>query len=160
MSKRRTISKLWLILFSLLLGACGGEEYYSTPQKTLERYLDSRMMANREEYESCLNAFRKEDREWLEQNYMRLCTEFYGPDCPGEGIATLAAVWADAFEPQGPRAAEVESAEIDQETGTAFLVVDGKRIEFIKKRGNWKIKGFFGVAEKLKEKYPDLSNPA
>ena len=154
--KKQFISVLFLIVFS---AGCG-EEYYSTPQKTLQRYIDNRMMANREQYESCLNAFRKEDRAWMEKNYMKLCSALYGQECPGEGVASLAAVWSDQFEPAGPKKAEADSAQIDEHAGKAVLVVNGQEIEFVKKRGNWKIKGFFGVIPKLKAKYPQIDNAA
>jgi hypothetical protein len=159
--KRMRYFKVLISFLVVLVFTAGcGEEYYSTPQKTLQRYIDNRMMANREQYESCLNAFRKEDREWMEKNYMKLCSALYGPECPGESVASLAAVWQDQFEPQGPKKAEPDSIKIDEGSGEATLVVDGKTIEFVKKRGNWKIKGFFGVVPKLKEKYPQIDNAA
>jgi len=150
---------LGIALLVVFVTGCG-EEYYSTPEKTLQRYVDNRMMMNREEYESCLNAFTKEDREWLEKNYMKLCVSLYGVDCPGEGIPTVVTVWTDVFEPAGPTTSQVESQVVDESSGTAVVVVDGQEVRFIKKRGNWKIKGFFGVPEELKRKYPEIDERA
>jgi len=154
------VSHKWFLMtaaFALFTGGCG-EEYYSTPEKTLERYVKNRTMFNREQYESCLNAFRREDREWFENHYMKLCTALYGRDCPGESIATEVTVWTDVFEPAGPASVDVESAEIDEAKGTAVLVVDGQEVVFIKSRGNWKISGFFGVVEELERKYPQIKD--
>src|SRR3990172_6641664 len=150
---------IWVFFLIAFTAGCG-EDYYSSPQKTLQRYVDNRMMANREQYESTLNAFRKEDREWMEKNYMKLCAAFYQQECPGEGVATLAAVWMDAFEPAGPKKTDAESSRLDEGKGEAVLVIDGQEIQFGKKRGNWKIKGFVGVVQKLKEKYPQLDDAA
>lgn len=150
---------LGMISLFILLSGCG-EEYYSTPEKTLQRYVDNRMMMNREEYESCLNAFTKEDREWLEKNYMTLCVSLYGVDCPGEGLPTVVTIWTDVFEPAGPSTTLVESKSMDENAGTAVIVVDGKEIRFIKSRGNWKIQGLFGVPEELKRKYPEINDRA
>lgn len=147
-----------VVLLAGLFSGCG-EEYYSTPQKTLTRYVDNRMMMSREQYEACLNAFTKEDRQWFEKHYTGLCRSLYAQDCPGEGLPSAVTVWTDVFEPAGPRSAEVESAEIDAHAGTARLVVNGKAIEFIKQQGNWKIHGFFGEREVLEKKYPQILDP-
>jgi len=156
------VSHKWLLITASLaffVAGCG-EEYYSTPEKTLEHYVRNRTMRTREQYESCLNAFRREDREWFEKHYMKLCTAMYGRDCPGESLATEVTVWTDAFEPAGPASSTVESSEIDDKNGTAVLVVEGQEVEFVKSNGNWKINGFFGVVEKLEEKYPQIQDPA
>ena len=150
------LSQISFVFIFLLIG-CGGEEYYSTPQKTLQQYVDNRSMSTREQYEATLNAFRKQDRKWWDEHYLRMCTIFLGKDCPGAGIATEVAVFSDRFEPFGPKTTEVESANIAESEETATLVVQGKEIPFIKERGNWKIKGFFGIPEKLAEQYPELA---
>ena len=151
---KRLLQIIGLLSILALMGC--GEEYYSTPQKTLARYINSRMMMNREEYESCLNAFRKEDREWFEKHYMKLCVALYAQDCPGESLSTEVTVWTDVFEPYGPNKLNIESAQVDEKAGKAVLIVDGKQIAFVKNRGNWKIEGFFGARERLEEKYPQV----
>lgn len=146
-----------LFLLILLLGFYGcGEEYYATPEKTLQMYVENRMMGNRQELEACLNSFTSEDREWFEKQYMNICVAAYGRDCPGEGLSTETTVWTDMFEPAGPKSTQVDSSQIDSDT--AVLVVGGKEIHFIKKRGNWKMQGLFGVPEKLAERYPQLKS--
>lgn len=156
--KKRIRFLAWVAVTALAFSLFGcGEEYYSTPDKTLKRYVDNRMMVDRYQYESCLNAFRKEDREWYEANYIHICRAVYGKDCPGEGLPTQTTVWTDLFEPAGPTTHEVAESEIDEDAGTAVLVVEGQEIEFVKQRGNWKIKGFFGVPEDVVSKHPKLA---
>lgn len=150
--QQRLIPFLILTVFFL---SCG-EEYYATPEKTLQNYVKNRMMASRAENESCLNSFTEEDQEWWRTHYVKLCYALYGQDCPGESISTEATVWTDKFEPAGPNKAEVESSEIDEKAGTAWLTVDGQDIEFVKERGNWKMKGMFGVPEEMASKYPQI----
>lgn len=145
-----------LIVLAGFLGC--GEEYYATPEKTLQKYVENRMMGNRQELEACLNSFTQEDRDWYEKYYMNICSAAYGRDCPGEGVSTETTVWTDMFEPAGPKAAEVDSSQIDDQNGTAVLVVKGQEIHFVKKRGNWKITGLFGVPEALAERYPQLKS--
>ena len=151
----RAIHDYCIVALLLVLGGCG-EEYYATPEKTLNRYVENRMMGTRQEYEATLNSFTKEDREWFEAHYMDICVAAYERDCPGVGIGTETAVWTDFFEPAGPRSTAVESSEIDEANDTAVLTVAGKKFEFVKKNGNWKINGFFGVPEQLAEKYSQL----
>jgi hypothetical protein len=141
-----------ILLFSM---GCG-EEYFATPEKTLENYVKNRMMGSRQEREAALNSFTQADQDWWDANYMKMCTAFYGLDCPGEGISTEATIWTDKFEPSGPNVTTVESSEIDEEKGTAWLTVQGQDIEFIKEKGNWKMVGFFGVTDELKKEYPQL----
>jgi hypothetical protein len=140
-----------------ILAGCG-EEYYATPELTLQKYVENRMMGNRQELEACLNSFTQQDREWYEKNYVKICVAAYGRDCPGEGLSTETTVWTDMFEPAGPKTAEVDSSVIDEDNDTATLVVGGVEYYFVKKRGNWKIDGLFGVPEKLAEKYPELKS--
>lgn len=143
------IAKVLALLF--LLSGCG-EEYYATPEKTLGRYVNARTMGRREDYEACLNSFRAEDRKWWDENWSKICVSTLGRDCPGDGIAAEAAVWENTFAPAGPEVTDVESSKIDGDQ--AVLVVQGQEIDFVKERGNWKMKGFWGVPEELQEKYP------
>lgn len=154
---KNAVRCIWVLVLLFTFAGCG-EEYYSTPEKTLQRYVDNRMMGNREEYESCLNAFTDENRKWFEDNYLAICRAAYGRDYPGEGISTETTVWTDMFEPAGPNSIKVESSDVDESAGTAVLVVDGQEIDFVKVHGNWKINGFFGVPEDLGERYPGLRN--
>jgi hypothetical protein len=133
-----------------------GEEYYATPEKTLANYVKNRMMGSRAENEACLNSFTEADQQWWSSHYVKLCYALYGQDCPGESVSTEATVWTDKFEPAGPNKTEVESSEIDEKAGTAWLTVDGQDIEFVKERGNWKMKGMFGVPEEMEKKYPQI----
>lgn len=142
-------------LIVIFLFGCS-EPYYATPELTLQKYVENRMMGSRAEYESCLNSFRKQDRKWWDNNWMTLCTKWYGKDCPGPGIPSEAAVWTDRFEPAGPNTTTIDSSEIDEENGVATLVVQGQEIEFVKERGNWKMRGFFGLQEELASQYPEI----
>ncbi len=145
------------VVVAILLFSMGcGEDYFSTPQKTLENYVKNRMMGSREEYEATLNSFRKADRAWWDANYMKMCTAFYGLDCPGEGLSTETTIWTDKFEPAGPNSTTVDSSEIDEAKGSALLTIQGQEIEFIKENGNWKMVGFFGVPDELAQEYPKL----
>lgn len=141
-----------ILVFSM---GCG-EEYFSTPEKTLQHYVKNRMMGNRQEYEAVLNSFTKADREWWDDHYLKLCTAMYGKDCPGQGLPSETTIWTDKFEPAGPQTDEVESSEIDEDKGTAWLTVDGQDIEFKKERGNWKMVGMFGMPEELETQYPQI----
>lgn len=141
-----------LVFATLLILSCG-EEYYSTPQKTLAHYVENRMMGSSAEEQACLNAFKKADKEWYESHYEALCWAAYGRDCPGPGVTSEATVWVDMFEPAGPKTTDVDSADVKEKTAT--LVVQGKEIHFIKERGNWKIDGLFGI-DTVKEKYPQV----
>lgn len=152
---KTSVAYAFCLSLVFILCSCG-EEYFSTPEKTLQHYVKNRMMQNRQEYEATLNSFTREDREWWDANYLKMCSALYGKDCPGEGISTETTIWTDEFEPAGPAVDEVESSEVDEANGSAWLTVDGQDIEFVKERGNWKMKGLFGVPEDLKKKYPEL----
>ena len=150
-------SRVFSVAVAILLFSMGcGEDYFATPEKTLQNYVKNRMMGSRQENEAVLNSFTKADKDWWNANYMKMCSAFYGLDCPGEGISTESTIWTDKFEPAGPNSATVENSEIDDQKGTAWLTVQGQDIEFVKERGNWKMVGFFGVPEEIKEKYPQL----
>lgn len=150
---KRILTIIVAIVGTFLVSGCG-EEYYATPEKTLEKYVTNRYMASRQEYEAAMNSFRKIDRQWWDDNYLNICIALYQQDCPGPGISTESTVWGDRFEPAGPSTTEVEKSDIGKDTAT--LIVQGKKIEFVKERGNWKIKGFFGVPEQLKSQFPKL----
>ncbi|MCI0612068.1 hypothetical protein L0244_03675 [bacterium] len=140
----------------VLISVGCGEEYFSTPEKTLQHYVKNRMMGSRQEYEAVLNSFTRDDRSWWDDHYMKLCTAMYGKDCPGEGLSTETTIWTDKFEPAGPQSDEIEKSEIDDDQGTATLTVQGQDIEFVKERGNWKIVGLFGMKEELESQYPQI----
>jgi hypothetical protein len=140
----------------VLISVGCGEEYFSTPEKTLQHYVKNRMMGNRQEYEAVLNSFTRDDRSWWDDHYMKLCNAMYGKDCPGEGLSTETTIWTDKFEPAGPQSDEIEKSEIDENKGTATLTVQGQDIEFVKERGNWKIVGMFGMREELEAQYPQI----
>lgn len=146
-----------LLCVTIVVAGCG-ESYYATPEKTLQVYVENRMMGSRQELEACLNSLTKEDREWFESHYMDICVAAYERDCPGEGISTETTVWTDFFEPAGPNAVQIDSSEVDDTNGTATLVVNGKEIHFVKVKGNWKIEGLFGVPSQLAERYPRLKS--
>jgi hypothetical protein len=152
---KQKIQLISILAAMAFLFACG-EEYYSTPQKTLEHYVKNRMMGSRQENEACLHSFTQADQDWWRSHYVKLCYALYGQDCPGESISTEATVWTDKFEPAGPGKPEVQSTEIDEKAGTAWLTVDGQDIEFVKEKGNWKMKGMFGVPEEMEQKYPQI----
>jgi hypothetical protein len=150
-------SKLFFGAAIFVLFALGcGEEYFSTPEKTLKHYIKNRMMGSRQEYEAVLNSFTRDDRSWWDDHYMKLCTAMYAKDCPGEGLSTETTIWTDKFEPAGPQIDEIESSEIDEDKGTAVLTVQGQDIEFKKERGNWKMVGMFGMIEELEAQYPQI----
>ena len=150
----RLMKMTWLLLFFWL--GCGGEEYYSSPKKTLERYVNNRALNSREKYFATMNTFRKEDQEWWDEHYLKIC-KVLDRDCTGPSIPTQIAVFKERFEPAGPKTTEVESENINEDDGTATLVVQGMEIPFVKERGNWKIKGFFGVPKMLAQQYPELA---
>jgi hypothetical protein len=140
----------------LLISVGCGEEYFSTPEKTLQHYVRNRMMGSRQEYEAVLNSFTHDDRTWWDDHYLKLCTALYEKDCPGQGLPTETSIWTDKFEPAGPSTDEVEKSEIDEDKGTALLTVQGQEIEFKKERGNWKMVGMFGMQEELEQQYPQI----
>jgi hypothetical protein len=140
----------------LLISVGCGEEYFSTPEKTLEHYVKNRMMGSRQEYEAVLNSFTRDDRTWWDDHYLKLCTALYAKDCPGQGLPTETTIWVDKFEPAGPRTDQVEKSEVDEDKGTATLTVEGQEIEFVKERGNWKMVGMFGMQDELEDQYPQI----
>jgi hypothetical protein len=149
----RTVWMIVLVgaLVSIFPGC--GEEYYATPEKTLNMYVNNRGMGSRQQYEACLHSFSKADQEWFEQHYKSICRSAYGRDCPSDYFAEQTTVWVDFFEPAGPNKTTIDSSNIDENAGTATLVVDGQEIDFVKEGGNWKIDGMFGMQEELEQKY-------
>ncbi len=148
---------LGILCLGLMMPGCG-QEFYSTPQKTLERYVLYRHMGTVAQIENCLDCFTKETREWWSQHYLDACHAKYGAfsSLCGETKIDQANIWGGLIEEWGPKSSEVESSEIDENDGTAVLRVQGKDIYFIREGKNWKIDGFFGADEALEEQYPQL----
>ena len=147
----------WSICVALLFAACG-EEHFSTPEKTLQRYVANKSMRTHGEIQKCLNCFRKADKKWWEDKYVQICQAKFGTFhslCQATKVGE-SNIWSAVMEPEGPTTAEVDSTEINEQDGTAVLEADGMEVYFVKEGGNWKIDGFFGVDEELKEQYPDL----
>ena len=65
-------------------------------------------------------------------------------------------IWSALIEPAGPSTAQVDSSNINETDGSAVLVVQGKKIYFLREGGNWKIDGLFGADDELKANYPQL----
>ena len=151
--------KRFLIAACLLFFiACEGEEYYKTPELTLERYVQNRKMTSAMQIEATLNCFPREDKKWWDDKNLRICELKYGKfnQMCGESATNKSAIWNDLFEPLGPKSTDVTSSEVDEKEGLATLVVDGQEVYFIKEHNNWKLDGFFGVKEQLIETYPEL----
>lgn len=142
----------------LFLIACEGEEYYKTPELTLERYVQNRKMTSAMQIEATLNCFPRADKEWWEKKNLRICELKYGKfnQMCGESATNKSAIWNDLFEPFGPRSTNVTSSDVDDKEGLATLVVDANEVYFVKEHNNWKLDGFFGVKEQLIEEYPEL----
>lgn len=149
----------WLVVFAILgLLACG-EEYYSAPEKTLARYIENKTVGSALEVSATLNCFSKKDQEWWSSHYMVLCEAKFGAGsraCESK-VEAQSTVWTDSFEHAGPESKNVEKSDINENDGTAVLVVDGKEVYFVKERGNWKLDGFFGVAEAMEKQYPQIT---
>jgi hypothetical protein len=152
------MKRILLSVCLLFFIACEGEEFYSTPEKTLERYIQNRKMTSAMQIEATLNCFPREDKKWWENKNLRICELKYGKfnQMCGESAVNKSAIWNDLFEPMGPRSNNVTSSDVDEEEGLATLVVDDKEVYFIREHNNWKLDGFFGVKEQLIEQYPEL----
>jgi hypothetical protein len=151
-------NKILVLLFIFLgLFSCG-EEYYATPQKTLQRYVDNRDMSSAVRVEAALNCFTSKDREWWSRHYEAICEARYGKfhTACGSSFQTESTIWADLFEPAGPSTTDIESADVDDKAGTAVLVVNGKRYNFTKEKFNWKFDGLFGMEEEIRSQYPQI----
>ncbi|MCI0603185.1 hypothetical protein L0156_09235 [bacterium] len=148
---------LWATLLLSLLG-CSGEEIYSTPEKTLERYVQNRRQGTAMAMEASLNCFPKEDKKWWDAKYLRICELKYGKfnAMCGEGLANRSALWNDLVEPRGPKSTNVSSSDVDDKEGVATLIVDGQEVYFIRESNNWKLDGLFGIREELTEQWPEL----
>ena len=148
--------KKWLFLVLLIFGC--GEEYYSTPEKTLGRFIQNKTMGSMVEVNATLSCFTKEDQEWWSAHYQDLCEAKFGKFSRAceDRLAAQTTVWADSFEHAGPESTNVTSSNIDEDKGTAILVVDGNNVHFAKENGNWKIDGFFGMRTKMEETYPQI----
>jgi hypothetical protein len=153
---KKIVCVLWL---GLTMAGCG-QEFYSTPQKTLERYVEYRHMGNLAEITNCLECFTKVTREWWARHYMDACHAKFGTfsSLCGESKVDQANIWGGLIEESGPTTAEVESSNINEADGSAVLRVQGKDIYFIREGKNWKIDGFFGADDALTEQYPQLKN--
>ena len=151
-----------LITFTMLLGifSCG-EEYYATPQKTLQRYVDNRDMSSAVRIEAALNCFTNKDREWWNRHYEAICEARYGKFSTACGSAseTQSTIWADLFEPAGPSTTDIESADVNDKAGEATLVVNGRRYHLKKEKFNWKFDGLFGMEDQITGQYPQIENP-
>lgn len=139
------------VLFSIFLAACG-QEIYSTPQKTLQRYVQYRQMGTLAETENCLDTFTEATRAWWAAHRLDACYAKFGQSnslC-GENKVDISNQWGAFVEPYGPKTDNVDSANIDDKAGTADLVVEGKTIHFVKEKHNWKIDGLFGAEDDMK----------
>ena len=143
---------LFVILIGLLFIACG-QEIYSTPQKTLQRYVLYRQMGSIAETENCLETFTDATRKWWADNRLPACYQKFGQfsNLCGEAKVDISNQWGAFVEPLGPKTAEVESSEINEKTGTAVLTVQGQKIPFLKEKGNWKIDGLFGAENEMRD---------
>jgi hypothetical protein len=154
------MKRLCVTIVLLLILGCSGEEYYRTPELTLERYIGNRRMGSSMAIEATLNCFRRSDKEWWENKFLRICELKYGKfnTMCGESATNMSAIWNDLFEPMGPKSTNVTSSDIDEKEGLATLVVDGAEVYFIKEHNNWKLDGFFGVREQLEQEFPELAS--
>ncbi|HEY4490447.1 MAG TPA: hypothetical protein VI958_00555 [Acidobacteriota bacterium] len=153
----RYLKILWLLCGLFLYLGCG-QEYYSTPEKTLARYVENRSMRTPAEIEKCLNCFKKSDKKWWQNNYVAICQKKFGTFhalCAGTKISE-SNIWSAIMEEAGPTEGSVESVDVDEDEKSAVVVADGMEVYFVKESSNWKIDGFFGVDEELKDEYPDL----
>lgn len=150
---------LFLAVTLILLIGCEGEEYYKTPEATLERYVQNRRMGSAMQIEAALNCFPREDKKWWEDKNLRICEVKYGKfnAMCGESATNKSAIWNDLFEPRGPKTSNVTSSDVDEKEGLATLVVDGQEVYFVKEHNNWKLDGFFGVKEELIQEFPELA---
>jgi hypothetical protein len=143
---------LFVILISVLFISCG-QEIYSTPQKTLQRYVQYREMGSIADTENCLETFTDATRKWWADNRLPACYQKFGQfsNLCGEGKVDVSNQWGAFVDPVGPKTTEVESADINEKAGTAVLTVQGQQIHFLKEKGNWKINGLFGAEEEMRE---------
>jgi hypothetical protein len=56
------MKRLFLAVALLFFFGCEGEEYYKTPEATLERYVQNRRMGSAMQIEAALNCFPREDK--------------------------------------------------------------------------------------------------
>jgi hypothetical protein len=152
--------RLFLGIFLLLFFGCEGEEYYKTPESTLQRYIENRKMGSAMQIEATMNCFRRDDKKWWLDNNQRICALKYGKfnSMCGDSATNKSALWNDLFEPYGPRSTNVASSDIDEKEKLATLIVDGKEVYFVKEHNNWKMDGFFGVQEQLEQEFPQLAS--
>ena|SRR3990172_11926996 len=145
-----TRKNLLVILLVVFVSGCG-KEYYSTPEKTLKRYVDNRKMGNLVEIENCLDTFTDSTRKWWAENRLPACYAKFGQFSPlcGENKVDISNQWEGLVESYGPSISDVESSEVDEQKGVATLRVQGKKINFRKEKGNWKIDGLFGAEAEL-----------
>lgn len=150
---------LVFVLTVLALYACG-DEYYSTPQKTLARYVDNKDMSSAVRIEATLNCFTKRDRDWFSHHYQAICEARFGKfsNACGGPTSSESSVWGDVFEAAGPNTTEVESADVNEKAGTAVLVINGRSYNFKKEKFNWKFDGLFGMEEQMISQYPQIEN--
>jgi len=148
--------KKWLFVVLMLAGC--GEEYYSTPGKTLARFVENKRMGSVMELNATLSCFTEEDQQWWSSHYMALCIAKFGTFSRAceDKVSAQTTVWGDSFEYAGPESATVSSSNIEEDKGTATLVVGGNEVYFKKEKGNWKIDGFFGMRTKMEEAYPQI----
>ena len=153
------MKRLFLAVALLFFFGCQGEEYYKTPEATLERYVQNRRMGSAMQIEAALNCFPREDKKWWEDKNLRICELKYGKfnAMCGESAMNKSAIWNDLFEPRGPKNSNVTSSDVDEKEGLATLVVNGQEVYFVKEHNNWKLDGFFGVKEELVQEFPELA---
>jgi hypothetical protein len=154
------MKRLFLLIGLMCLFGCEGEEYYKTPEATLERYVQNRKMGSAMQVEATMNCFPQEDKEWWLNKSLRICELKYGKfnQMCGESATNKSAIWNDLFEYRGPKSTNVTSSTVDEKEGVATLIVDGQEVYFVKQKSNWKLDGFFGVKEELIQEFPELAN--
>ena|ERR1044071_6406416 len=153
----RLTSLLWIAALLFSFAACK-DERFATPELTLQHYVEVRHMATIPEIENCLKCFTTKTKEWWDHNYVAACQAKMGAFnslCSATRI-NESNIWSALIEPAGPSTAQVDSSNINETDGSAVLVVQGKKIYFLREGGNWKIDGLFGADDELKANYPQL----
>jgi hypothetical protein len=147
------LEKVVIVLFfaAVVTMAGCGQEYFSTPEKTLSFYNDHRAAGSAADVDAMIRCFTKADQEWWNKNYRTICDKLYGIDCPVGEVQAQATVWTDRIEPYGPKVTTADSVETDDKAGKAVVKIGDDEYEMVKEGYDWKFNGFFGADAELQE---------
>ncbi len=146
-----------------LAGGCGLEDLadYSTPESTYESYLRHSatlsIVADHRSYRRAINCFSRTDRRWFSRNFERL-KELDGVEVEEDIYRHLyrtkrkAYIFGKAVVPAGPSLdSEYNIKKLSPEEALLEVEDFEKDIKMIRERRGWRIKGLFGISEKLEQ---------